>query len=107
MELWNLVFIQYNRLNADTLEPLPARHVDTGMGFDRIVSVIQNVPSNYRTDLFSPMMEKIRELAGQTAEQQNENITPYRVIADHARSCAFLIADGVVRVIPDAITSAV
>ena len=96
MELWNLVFIQYNRLNADTLEPLPARHVDTGMGFDRIVSVIQNVPSNYRTDLFSPMMEKIRELAGQTAEQQNENITPYRVIADHARSCAFLIADGVV-----------
>ncbi|MDD5468599.1 MAG: alanine--tRNA ligase, partial [Anaerolineales bacterium] len=96
LELWNLVFIQYNRLSPTQLEPLPARHVDTGMGFERIVSVLQDVDSNYKTDLFQPMMDCVQELAGQDAAQRAANPTPYRVIADHSRAAAFLIADGVV-----------
>ncbi len=96
LELWNLVFIQYNRLSASHLEPLPSCHVDTGMGFERIVSVLQNVDSNYLTDLLSPLLDKVQELTGDTDEQRKENFTPYRVIADHVRAAAFLIADGVV-----------
>ncbi|MCX7977230.1 MAG: alanine--tRNA ligase, partial [Bellilinea sp.] len=96
LELWNLVFIQYNRLSPTRLEPLPARHVDTGMGLERIVSILQDKPSNYRTDLLFPLMEKVRELTGHSEAKRDENITPYRVIADHARAAAFLIADGVV-----------
>jgi len=96
LELWNLVFIQYNRLNPTQLEPLPAKHVDTGMGFERIVSVLQGVDSNYRTDLLWPLIQKTQELTGQTDAEREANFTPYRVIADHARTAAFLIADGVV-----------
>jgi alanyl-tRNA synthetase len=96
LELWNLVFIQYNRLSPTKLEPLPAKHVDTGMGFDRIVSVLQGVDSNYRTDLLWPLILTTQRLTGQTDEQREANFTPYRVIADHARAAAFLIADGVV-----------
>ncbi|MDR3577267.1 MAG: alanine--tRNA ligase [Anaerolineaceae bacterium] len=96
LELWNLVFIQYNRLNATELEPLPATHVDTGMGFERIVSVLQGVYSNYRTDLISPIMDTVQKVTGDTAEQREANLTPYRVIADHGRAATFLIADGVV-----------
>ena len=96
LELWNLVFIQYNRLSPTQLEPLPARHVDTGMGFERIVSVLQDVDSNYRTDLLWSLILTTQELTGQTDEQREANFTPYRVIADHARAAAFLIADGVV-----------
>ncbi|MEJ2011946.1 MAG: alanine--tRNA ligase, partial [Anaerolineales bacterium] len=96
LELWNLVFIQYNRSSPTDLQPLPAKHVDTGMGFERLVSVIQNVDSNYLTDLFQPMIQKVRKLAGHEENQVMEHFTPYRVIADHARAAAFLIADGVV-----------
>ena len=96
LELWNLVFIQYNRLGPTQLEPLPAKHVDTGMGFERIVSVLQDVSSNYKTDLFAPLLDRIQELTGHTDEQRAENFTPYRVIGDHSRAAAFLIADGVV-----------
>ena len=96
LELWNLVFIQYNRLSPNQLEPLPERHVDTGMGFDRIVSVLQDVDSNYRTDLIWPLILTTQKLAGHTDEQREVNLTPYRVIADHARAAAFLIADNVV-----------
>jgi alanyl-tRNA synthetase len=96
LEIWNLVFIQYNRLNATQLEPLPARHVDTGMGFDRIVSIIQGVDSNYKTDLFAPIMDTIQHLTEDSEAERKEHFTPYRVIADHARAAAFLIADGVV-----------
>ncbi len=95
-ELWNLVFIQYNRRNENDLDPLPATHVDTGMGLERIVSVMQKVYSNYRTDLLMPLIEKVCELSGQSKNQMEANFTPYRVIADHARAAAFLIADGVV-----------
>jgi alanyl-tRNA synthetase len=96
LEIWNLVFIQYNRINQTQFEPLPHKHVDTGMGFDRIVSILQNVTSNYKTDQFYPLIEKIQELAGQTENQVAENFTPYRVIADHVRAASFLISDGVV-----------
>jgi alanyl-tRNA synthetase len=95
LELWNLVFIQYNRLSKTELEPLPAKHVDTGMGFERIVSVLQDVDSNYRTDLLWPLILTTQKLTGQTDEQREDQFTPYRVIADHARAAAFLIADGV------------
>ncbi len=96
LELWNNVFIQYNRLNATDLEPLPATHVDTGMGFERIVSVLQNVDSNYRTDLLWPLIEATQRLTGHSAAEREANFTPYRVIADHTRAAVFLIADGVV-----------
>jgi alanyl-tRNA synthetase len=96
LEIWNLVFIQYNRVNLTQFDPLPHRHVDTGMGFDRIVSILQNVNSNYRTDQLFPLIEKVQELAGHTSDQMEANFTPYRVIADHTRAAAFLISDGVV-----------
>jgi len=96
VEIWNLVFIQYNRLGPDTLEPLPAKHVDTGMGFERLVSILQDVDSNYKTDLFDGQLQVLSLLSGTTREQIFADFTPYRVIADHARSAAFLMADGVV-----------
>ncbi|HET9905123.1 MAG TPA: alanine--tRNA ligase [Anaerolineales bacterium] len=96
LELWNLVFIQYNRLGPDTLEPLPARHVDTGMGFERIVSVLQDVDSNYKTDLFTKALDVLRGLTGASESEMLADFTPYRVICDHTRAAAFLIADGVV-----------
>jgi alanyl-tRNA synthetase len=96
LELWNNVFIQYNLFEDGRLEPLPATHVDTGMGFERIVSVLQGVDSNYKTDLFSGAMDTLSQLTGKTREEMYADFTPYRVIADHARSAAFLIADGVV-----------
>jgi len=96
IELWNLVFIQYNRLSATEIQPLPAKHVDTGLGLDRIVSVIQEVDSNYRTDLFTPLMDTIQQLANHSGADRETHFTPYRVIADHSRAATFLIADGVV-----------
>jgi alanyl-tRNA synthetase len=96
VEIWNLVFIQYNRSGPKTLQPLPAKHVDTGMGLERIVSVLQHSDSNYLTDLFTPIITKVQELAGHSDKQRDENFTPYRVIADHSRAASFLIADGVV-----------
>ncbi len=96
IELWNLVFIQYNRTGPNTLDPLPATHVDTGMGFERIVAVLQGVDSNYKIDLFAGALAAVRELTGHNEDEMLEDFTPYRVIADHARTAAFLIADGVV-----------
>jgi len=96
LELWNLVFIQYNRTGPMTLEPLAAKHVDTGMGLERIVSVLQGTTSNYRTDLLFPLIKATQALTGHSDDERDANFTPYRVIADHARAAAFLIADGVV-----------
>jgi alanyl-tRNA synthetase len=96
LELWNLVFIQYNRSSPTDIHPLPAKHVDTGLGFERVVSVIQDVDSNYRTDLFTPLMDTVQKLAGHTEADRETHLTPYRVIADHSRAATFLIADGVV-----------
>ena len=96
LELWNNVFIQYNLFADGSLEPLPAKHVDTGMGFERIVSVLQGVDSNYKTDLFAGSLEVLRDLTGYTEKEMLADFTPFRVICDHVRSAAFLIADGVV-----------
>ncbi|MBV6394553.1 MAG: Alanine--tRNA ligase [Anaerolineales bacterium] len=96
LELWNNVFIQYNLFEDGRLEPLPQKHVDTGMGFERIVSVLQGVDSNYKTDLFSGSLDVLRGLTGHSEEEMFADFTPYRVICDHVRSAAFLIADGVV-----------
>ncbi len=96
LELWNNVFIQYNMLESGGLEPLPSRHVDTGMGFERIVAVLQGVDSTYKTDLFEGALEVLSALTGKSREQMYADFTPYRVVADHARAAAFLIADGVV-----------
>lgn len=96
LEFWNLVFIQYNRLSATELINLPAKHVDTGMGLDRITAILQGVKSNYFTDLLLPIMDTVLALTGQTEKERQSNLTPYRVIADHSRAAVFLIADGVV-----------
>ncbi len=96
IELWNLVFIQYNREADGSLRPLPAKHVDTGMGFERIVAVLQGVGSNYETDLFMPIIRRVQEMVGHTDAQVEENIVAYRVIADHSRALTFLIGDGVI-----------
>jgi alanyl-tRNA synthetase len=95
IELWNLVFIQYNALESGELELLPDQHVDTGMGFERVAMVIQGGRSNYDTDLFTPIFRRTRELAGQTEEKAEQSTVAYRVIADHARAAAFLVGDGV------------
>ena len=96
LELWNLVFIQYNRESPTKLVLLPEKHVDTGLGFERIVSLLQNVDSNYETDLFTPIMDRIQTLADHSEQEREMANTPYRVIADHSRAAAFMIADGVV-----------
>ncbi|MBU0702904.1 MAG: alanine--tRNA ligase [Chloroflexi bacterium] len=95
-ELWNLVFIQYNKDDAGVLHPLPAKHVDTGMGFERLVAVLQGVDSNYKTDLFTPIIQRVQEMTGHTDAQVEENIVAYRVIADHGRAITFLAGDGVI-----------
>jgi alanyl-tRNA synthetase len=96
LELWNLVFIQHNRTGPTDLTPLPQKHVDTGMGFERLVSVLQDVDSTYKTDLLRPLMDRVQTLAGHSDEERAKLLTPYRVVCDHARAAAFLIADGVV-----------
>ena len=94
IEIWNLVFIQFNRLAGGTLEPLPAKHVDTGMGFERLVAVLQGT-DNYGTDVFAPLMEGIGDLAGQRyAAAGGEQQVAFRVLADHVRMLSFSIADG-------------
>ena len=95
VEIWNLVFIQYNRASATQLDPLPAKHVDTGMGFERVVAILQGVDSNYKTDLFTPIIKRAQEMLGHSDAQVEENIVTYRVIADHGRAVTFLIGDGV------------
>lgn len=95
VELWNLVFIQYDRRSPSQLDPLPSSHVDTGMGLERLAAILQNVDSNYRTDLLAPLIESLQLLTGHDDNMVNRTFTPYRVIADHARAAAFLIADGV------------
>ncbi len=94
IEIWNLVFIQFNRMSGGKLVNLPARHVDTGMGFERLVMAIQNKTSNYDTDLFQPLIKNISDRAGiQYGESEKTDIA-IRVIADHVRAVAFTIADG-------------
>ncbi len=95
IELWNLVFIQYNRDPSGKLSLLPAKHVDTGLGLERIVSVLQGKKSNYDTDLFMPIMEQVSEITGISLDE-NTALPSFRVIADHIRALSFAITDGAV-----------
>jgi alanyl-tRNA synthetase len=96
MEIWNLVFIQFNRDNKGVLHPLPAKHVDTGMGFERVTAVLQGKDSNYDTDVFTPLMEAIGSAVGRKYGGKLEDINDvaFRVIADHLRMLTFSITDG-------------
>ncbi len=94
IEIWNLVFIQYNRKANGQLENLPQKHIDTGMGFERLCMVKQGVQSNYDTDIFQPMIQQLAALANKKYGQSEETDIALRVIADHIRAIAFSIADG-------------
>lgn len=100
VEIWNNVFMEFNRKADGSLEKLPAQHVDTGMGFERLCMVLQNVKSNYDTDVFSPLIEKVESLTGakytiKAKDEDEEKINiAIRVIVDHVRAVAFAIADG-------------
>ncbi|MFL5778505.1 MAG: alanine--tRNA ligase [Chloroflexota bacterium] len=95
LEVWNLVFMEFDLQPDRSLVPLPAPGVDTGMGLERIASVVQQVPSNYDTDLFVPIHGRMRELLGHDPEAFEAERFSYQVIADHSRAAAFLVADGV------------
>ena len=101
VEIWNLVFMQFNRDASGTLTPLPKPCVDTGMGLERVAAVLQGVISNYDTDLFAPLIDRAAQLTGidekkeLEAEEQQHSAASLRVIADHARATTFLITDGV------------
>ncbi len=98
MEIWNLVFMQYDRDSSGVLTPLPAPSVDTGAGLERIASVLQKADSNYDTDLFAPLLRRIEQLGGRaySRSMSDELDTAMRVLCDHARSSSFLISDGVI-----------
>lgn len=95
LELWNLVFMQFNRSEDGTLTPLPKPSIDTGMGLERVASVVQGVTSNYDTDLFQPIIQYIAELAGKKYGDSEKDNVSMRVIADHSRATTFLVGDGV------------
>ena len=91
IEIWNLVFMQFDRNEAGELTPLPKPSVDTGMGLERLAAVMQGVHSNYETDLFAHLIQAVMKVTN-TADPANKSLC---VIADHIRACAFLVADGV------------
>ena len=93
IEIWNLVFMQYNRKADGSLEPLPAKVIDTGMGFERLCMALQGKRSNYDTDVFTPLINKIGELSGKRYGEESHTDVAMRVIADHVRTIAFSIAD--------------
>lgn len=94
VEIWNLVFMQYNRKANGSLEPLPAKHIDTGMGFERLCMVLQGVQSNYDTDVFTPIIREIETITDKTYGKDDKVDVAIRVISDHVRAVAFSIADG-------------
>ncbi len=95
LELWNLVFMQYDRDSSGTLTPLPAPSIDTGAGLERLAGVLQGADSNYHSDLFLPLLGRVGEVVGRPYVPGSDEGTSYRVLADHARAVGFLLADGV------------
>ena len=95
LEIWNLVFMQYDRSADGTLTPLPKPSVDTGAGLERIAAVMQGEDDNFHTDLFLPLIERVGELVGRSYDRSADERASYRVLADHARAVSFLLADGV------------
>ncbi len=95
LEIWNLVFMQFNRDESGRMTPLPRPSIDTGMGLERIVSIVQDVPTNYDTDLILPILQKAEALSGKRRGQSAETGVAMKVIADHSRAAAFLVGDGV------------
>ncbi len=94
IEIWNLVFMQFNRKANGSLEPLPARHVDTGMGFERLCMILQHKKSNYDTDVFQPTIARLSQMSGKRYGEAEKSDIAMRVVADHLRAIAFSIADG-------------
>ncbi len=94
VEIWNLVFIEYNRKSNGQLETLPAKHVDTGMGFERLTMAIQGKTSNYDTDIFQPLIQQLAKMSGKVYGTDEKQDIAMRVIADHLRAISFAIADG-------------
>jgi alanyl-tRNA synthetase len=95
LELWNLVFMQFERDSTGKMTPLPKPSIDTGLGLERLAAVVQGVRSNWESDLFKPIIKKIEELSGKICQGSNLDSIAIRVIADHSRAAAFLIADGI------------
>lgn len=93
IELWNLVFMEYNKEEDGSFKPLPHRNVDTGAGFERIVAVLQNKPSSYETDLFEPIIEEIEKISSINYSEKKED---FRILADHIRASVFLASEGIV-----------
>ncbi|MCU0600461.1 MAG: alanine--tRNA ligase [Desulfobacterales bacterium] len=96
LEIWNLVFMQYNRDAAGKMDPLPKPSIDTGMGLERIAAVVQNAPTNYDTDLFMPVISRIESLSGAKLGADSAADVAMKVIADHSRAAAFMVGDGVI-----------
>ena len=94
LEIWNLVFSEFNRKADGSYEPLPNKNIDTGMGLERIVSIVQDAPTNFETDLFLPIIHKLEEISGLNYEEAGKEKQSFKVIADHIRSVSFAIADG-------------
>jgi alanyl-tRNA synthetase len=95
VEIWNLVFMQFDRDEEGTLNPLPAPSIDTGAGLERLATVLQGEDNNFHTDLFMPLLERVGEVVGKPYDRDGPDAVSYRVLADHARAVGFLLADGV------------
>ncbi|MFH1114392.1 MAG: alanine--tRNA ligase [Pseudomonadota bacterium] len=95
LELWNLVFMQFDRDSSGNMAPLPRPSIDTGLGLERLAAVVQGVDANWESDLFKPLIHHVEELSGKECSGQDREATAIRVIADHSRAAAFLIADGI------------
>lgn len=93
LEIWNLVFSQFNHKEDDSYEPLPNKNIDTGMGLERMLSIVQDAPTNFETDLFMPIIHKVEEISGQSYDDESNKMS-FKVIADHIRAISFAIGDG-------------
>src|SRR5690606_34291509 len=94
LEIWNLVFSQFNHNPDHTYTPLPNKNIDTGMGLERMASVVQDAPTNFDTDLFIPIIHEIEKISGASYGKDPEKDSAFKVIADHIRTVAFAVGDG-------------